>query len=207
MAEPEAGTNVRDPKFDDSTKETTESGVSKLDVDEANSVPLNSTWTFWLDKALKDASPSEYEANLKKIYTVSTVQEFWGVYNNIPDVNELGLRYAYYLMRGSRRPVWEDECNRKGGAWKMKCPKADTPKVWKELLLATIGEQFANNVDSNDDVCGISVSVRERDDLIEIWNVNADYQEAASVPEKVHLLLPGIKFLAEFYKAHPVEKK
>jgi len=206
MAEPKLKAKDVELKISDSTENISKNEMTNVEIDESDAVPLNSTWKFWLDKAIKDSSASEYEANLKEIYTVSTVQQFWSVYNNIPDVNELSLRYAYYLMRGNRRPVWEDESNSKGGAWKMKCYKNDTPKVWKELLLALIGEQFADYVDPKDEVCGISVSVRERDDLIEIWNVDATLKERFTVAEKVHSLLPGIKFSAEFYKAHPVAK-
>lgn len=34
---------------------------------------------------------------------------------------------------------------------------------------------------SDDEVCGISVSVRERDDIIQIWNSNARAIEKAKV--------------------------
>jgi len=34
---------------------------------------------------------------------------------------------------------------------------------------------------SDDEVCGISVSVRERDDIIQIWNSNAKAVEDATV--------------------------
>ena len=34
---------------------------------------------------------------------------------------------------------------------------------------------------SDDEVCGISISVRERDDIIQIWNSNAKAEKDATV--------------------------
>ena len=78
------------------------------------------------------------------------------------------------------------------------------PRVWRELLLAAIGEQFTSCVTPGDDVCGLSVSPRERDDLVQIWNLDAEAATRAGdnspVLRKVHQLMPEVRFMAEFYK-------
>ncbi|KAK7496691.1 hypothetical protein BaRGS_00012098 [Batillaria attramentaria] len=171
--------------------------INEIASVEETGVPLNTSWTFWLDKSVRGTSAAEYEATLKQIYTVNTVQGFWSVYNNIPDPSLLSPRYSYHLMRDDRR---EDEENSSGGNWRLKCSKADTSQVWKELLLAAIGEQFTDCMAEGDLVSGVSVSLRERDDILQIWNVRADLEKQSTVLQKVKTLVPNVKFSAAFYK-------
>lgn len=105
-------------------------------------------------------------------------------------------------MRDGRLPLWEEPANQNGGTWRLKCHKCDTARVWKEVVLAAIGEQFMDSVTDGDEICGVTVSIRDRDDLIQIWNVNAALASGATVPQKVHRLLPDVIFPAEFYKPH-----
>jgi len=183
------------------TKMTSQT-IDHFNLEESQGVPLQTAWTFWIDKAMHNASLNEYKANIKRIYTVSTVQGFWSVYKHIPDVSELRLRSYYHLMRDEREPLWEDPALSNGGVWRIKCPKRETSYVWKELLLAAIGEQFTDYLGEDDDISGLSISPREKDDLIQIWNINTNAVEKSRVLEKIHMLVPDVRFNAEFYKPH-----
>ena len=52
--------------------------------------------------------------------------------------------------------------------------KGITSRYWEELILAIIGEQF----DVGHEICGAVVSIRHNEDIISVWNKNADNTEA-----------------------------
>uniref|UniRef100_F6ZFY8 Eukaryotic translation initiation factor 4E type 3 n=1 Tax=Ciona intestinalis TaxID=7719 RepID=F6ZFY8_CIOIN len=180
--------------------------ISNLGDTEKTGVPLNSAWTLWLDRSVPNLTASEYEANLRKIYTVSTIESFWGVYNHIPPPSRLIPRYSYHLMRNNIRPVWEDEVNANGGMWKLRCHKSVTDNVWNELLLSCIGEQFTGYVNKGDDIIGLSVSIRKNDDLVQVWNINSSNIEQCKVLEKIKEVLPHVIFETSFYKPHQLHR-
>ena len=74
------------------------------------------------------------------------------------------------------------------------------PNVWKELLLAAIGEQLSGAFTAGDELGGLSVSVRDRDDVIQLWNTRADLADDKQVSAKIKQLLPNVTFSAFFYK-------
>uniref|UniRef100_H2Y9Y6 Eukaryotic translation initiation factor 4E type 3 n=1 Tax=Ciona savignyi TaxID=51511 RepID=H2Y9Y6_CIOSA len=180
--------------------------ISNLGDTEKSGVPLNSAWTLWLDRSVPNLTASEYEANLRKIYTVSTIESFWGVYNHIPPPSGLTPRYSYHLMRNDIRPVWEDKVNANGGMWKLRCHKSFTDNVWNELLLSCIGEQFTGHVNDDDEIIGLSVSVRKNDDLVQLWNINSANAEECKVLDKIKELLPHVVFETNFYKPHQLHR-
>ena len=51
-----------------------------------------------------------------------------------------------------------------------------------------------------DDMSGLSISVREREDIIQVWNTRADLAEQATILEKIQSLVPHVTFPTIFYK-------
>lgn len=75
----------------------------------------------------------------------------------------------YHFFKEGIRPVWEDEENKRGGKWIMRLKKGVMDRYWDDLLLAVIGDQFA---EAGEEVCGMVVSVRSGEDVLSVWTKN-----------------------------------
>ena len=73
--------------------------------------------------------------------------------------------------------------------------------AWRELLLACIGEQFATVLAKGDDICGLTVSIRQYDNILQLWNRDANGHIDALF-SKVKSILPGVELTKAFYKPH-----
>jgi len=165
-------------------------------------VQLENSWCFWHDKYLGPAqSVEEYEASLQKLCTFTTIQDFWKNFNNLPSIDKLKVKSSFHLMKAGIRPIWEDPENANGGFWAMRVRREDTEQTWKELVLAAIGEQFGPVLANEDDICGVTVSLRQYDNIIQVWNSNASANVNA-VLARIKSIVPNVEFRNPFYKAH-----
>ncbi|KAF9140516.1 DEAH-box ATP-dependent RNA helicase prp22 [Mortierella sp. GBA39] len=171
-------------------------------------IPLKRKWTFWHDKIVANATPASYTENLKTVAEADTVQGFWSVYNNTTGPEKLALRCSLHFMHKGVKPLWEDPQNERGGAWNFRIAKASTPVVWRELLMALVGEQFEDTIAPGDEIFGLSVSARWNSDIFQIWNMDSSLKESSTVMDKVAAILANIDSLKDveiqspFYKAH-----
>ncbi|CAH1760017.1 9845_t:CDS:2 [Entrophospora sp. SA101] len=95
-----------------------------------------------------------------------------------------------------------DPNNVNGGAWYFRVNKTDSARVWRELLMLLIGEQFEDHLLEDDDIFGLTVSSRATSDIFNIWNKNADASQHSTVLEKLKTSLSPTELQMPYYKAH-----
>ena len=102
--------------------------------------PLQNAWTLWFFKNDKSRT---WEENQRPIITVTTVEDFWSLYNHIEVASRLPPGADYSLFKEGIFPDWEDPRNQDGGRWviamdKRKRDLLDT--YWLEIMFFLIGE-------------------------------------------------------------------
>jgi len=102
------------------------------------------------------------------------VEGFWSYYNHLIRPNDLPVTSDYLLFRDTIKPMWEDEANREGGKWIVRLRKGYASRCWEDLVLAVVGEQF----DVSEEICGVVISIRFQEDIISVWNKNAQDRES-----------------------------
>lgn len=129
--------------------------------------PLKDTWCFWYRPPISKAHGYiQYENTLHGIASVQTAQEFWEIYAHLKRPSKLPVVSDYHLFKKDIRPIWEDEVNRKGGKWIVRLKKGVADRLWEDLLLSLIGNQFG---DAGEEVCGAVLSMRNGEDILSIW--------------------------------------
>lgn len=116
------------------------------------------------------------------------VESFWSLWTHLNSPSSLLPTTDYLLFHsGIRRPVWEDPLNLSGGKWIIRLKKGVADRLWEDLVLAVIGDQFddcgpesvgtngagADSVKEKDEwpeICGCTISVRQNEDIVTVWN-------------------------------------
>ena len=109
---------------------------------------------------------------LKEVFQFGTLEDFWRMYNNLYQINEIIPNTDYLMFRTGVRPEWEDPRNKKGGKWVVTLPieedmEEECQQAWTHLLLSMIGSQFPE--DCMDLINGAIFSIREKHWRISLW--------------------------------------
>lgn len=155
-------------------------------------------WTIWLDCPEYHETYADYMnkvkwyANIDKIYTFNTIQNFWGAYNNLDKVSDLTYKSEYFIFQNNIKPVWYDINNLDGGEIKFTLKKSAFPLIfqnqedkktleismdylWSMIILSLLGE----NLENSENINGMSIKILKDIYIISIWvnKTNNDLNE------------------------------
>eukprot|EP01123_Difflugia_compressa_P012101 TRINITY_DN505_c0_g1_i3.p1 TRINITY_DN505_c0_g1~~TRINITY_DN505_c0_g1_i3.p1 ORF type:complete len:217 (-),score=41.31 TRINITY_DN505_c0_g1_i3:41-691(-) len=145
--------------------------------------PLQYSWSWWYDNG--DTKTASYGSNLKKIYTFSTVEDFWCLWNNIKSASELSLGSNYHVFKEGIRPLWEDPANSAGGRWIIQLKNPQLNQLWMYTVLACIGNVF----EDEEEVCGIVVSIRNRGHKVALWTKTTNEERMMRIGQHLKKIL------------------
>jgi len=114
--------------------------------------------------------PEDYALYVQPVASFHSVEQFWHTYRHLKRPSDIGEKVDFHLFKEGIKPVWEDTANRKGGKWILRLKKGLSSRIWENLVLAMIGEQFL----VGEEICGAVCSVRNQEDIVSLWNRTAD---------------------------------
>ncbi|KAL8772793.1 MAG: hypothetical protein Q9209_002138 [Squamulea sp. 1 TL-2023] len=126
--------------------------------------PLKYTWIVWYRPPTSKFQ--DYEKSTTPLAHFYSVESFWTLYTHLKRPSTLSPVSDYHLFKKGIRPVWEDEENKRGGKWIVRLKKGVCDRYWEDLLLAIVGDQFA---EAGEEVCGAVLSVRSGEDVLSVW--------------------------------------
>lgn len=140
---------------------------------------LQYEWTFWSTRTnvIKQVRSAEmWTQKVANIYTVTSIEEFWSVFNNLKNPSQLPTRGDYFFFKKGINPAWEDPVNAQGGAWQVTIPNPlSADDIWTDLLIALVGCQFQEGME---EICGTALGSRKNGIRLAVWTKGT---EAAKV--------------------------
>ena len=137
--------------------------------------PLFTNFTFWfrinetstLNPYKNSINFIDYENQVKKLSTFSTIEDFWKIFQHLKKPEELNTGIEIDLFKNEIKPVWEEEVNKNGGKIALKLNKNFTSIIWEELIFAFIGGNFPDNI--KNEINGILISSKKEFNVLQIW--------------------------------------
>eukprot|EP00930_Biecheleria_cincta_P004458 TRINITY_DN105370_c0_g1_i1.p1 TRINITY_DN105370_c0_g1~~TRINITY_DN105370_c0_g1_i1.p1 ORF type:complete len:235 (-),score=53.64 TRINITY_DN105370_c0_g1_i1:34-738(-) len=118
---------------------------------------LGASWTIWEQPTAAKGSTT-YAGEVRPLVNFSTVKEFWGCWNHLPQPSQLfeGKRFVrmekdkkqyisgWGVFRKGISPEWEDEANSSGGHLELQLKPELGPglidELWNNVVLGMVGD-------------------------------------------------------------------
>ncbi|GJM91772.1 hypothetical protein PR202_ga08182 [Eleusine coracana subsp. coracana] len=153
-----AGSRGRAPPEDDRDREEGEIA----DDDSGSHAPppptkhqLEHAWTFWFDNPQGKSKQAAWGSSIRPIHTFSTVEDFWGLYNNIHRPSKLVVGADFHCFKEKIEPKWEDPICANGVVSVR--GKQERIAIWtkdaaNEAAQISIGKQWKEFLDYKDSI-------------------------------------------------------
>ncbi|KAL7717863.1 Eukaryotic initiation factor 4E [Entamoeba marina] len=144
-----------------------------------NTHQLTNGWSFWFEKGNSSEVSTSKRQYGENLFTVRTVENFWGFYNDFPAITTVPKGSDSYFFRENILPIQSDIQNIKGGritfSFNLKTDedKEKIKELWCRLMCYCIGEIF----EQHDIVNGISFSMRSQA-RVSVW-INTNDKDIA----------------------------
>mmetsp|Transcript_66957 Transcript_66957/g.157867 ORF Transcript_66957/g.157867 Transcript_66957/m.157867 type:complete len:233 (+) Transcript_66957:122-820(+) len=120
-------------------------------------MPLRDTWVLWEQAVSSGNDKGNYSDNMKEIVPFQTAQEFWSIWNGVPQPSELldnkritrdnaGTATAIdaiMIFKKGVKPEWEDPQNANGGHFQVQLKSniggAQIDEYWNNIVLGMVG--------------------------------------------------------------------
>merc|ERR1719499_267 len=148
------------------------SSLNELDPDTVHKLQFN--WSIWYSAPTSDVTKRGWLKRHQKLIDMTTVQDFWRVFNNFVAPSALDEGADIHFFRQNVEPEWEDHYNTQGGAFQLFLHLQTTnfaqlaehaDAVWLNILLHMIGDHF----DDADEIVGLIVSKRHKGFRFSLW--------------------------------------
>ena len=141
---------------------------------------LHTTWMLWREggnnRPSAETTADEWCTRLTLVTKLTSVEEFWRLYNNIQPLSVLPIGMSLNLFKKDIKPLWDDTAITEGGRWYFRLEKprhssnfsnytSQVQETWLYIILSLIG----NTIDDNNLICGGVVSIRTQETRFMIW--------------------------------------
>lgn len=145
---------------------------------------------------------------------IASLEQMWWTLAQLKKVYELRSGTELLIFKSGVHPVWEDPVNTQGGRWvfrfnnrKMSGLLEDAKQhnlcrqrtclIWERLVLKIMLGQLMPEGDPDvsatiaNDIVGMVLSVRKDDDIISVWNLNANFASSPTTATNTATLKNG----------------
>ena len=156
------------------------SDMRNMSFGSQNNLPLVNEWQFWLDTKEDTGSTTR-----SALGVISTIKLFWWFYDNIQA--KLPEKATIQLFKNGIEPNWGHPRNIKGGHYKIKCKtQAEIQRLWLDVALVLIGEQFEDSQDINGASCNFTKQT------VMFWLADAEDEDVKQqIRKELVCLLPA----------------